>query len=120
MKLKKFNCCICGKEEDPNKWDKDCGETLVKVQMCFTCNHWRQQYQADLEERGKYNWAVVNGHHYTLAPHRDMGPKGFSGRMVTVRFKDGTVKQCDNLWHQGEISNPYWRKLMPDNAEIDW
>lgn len=28
MKLKKFNCCICGKEEDPNEWIKDCGEKL--------------------------------------------------------------------------------------------
>ncbi len=120
MKLKKFNCCICGKEEDPNEWGKDCSEKLVKHQMCFTCNHWREQHELDLNERDEHNYAIVDGHHYVLAPHKDKGFKGFDSRMVTMRFKDGTVKQCDNLWHQGEIHNPYWRKLMLDNAEIDW
>ena len=113
-------CKICGQYEANTDWIESCKTELEEHQMCFTCNHWRKQHEADLNERGEHNWAVVDGHHYVLAPHKDKGFKGFDGRLVTVRFKDGTVRQCDNLWHQGEIHNPYWKKLMPDNAKIDW
>lgn len=113
-------CKICGQYEANTDWIESCKTELEKHQMCFTCNHWRKQHEADLNERGEHNWAIVDGHHYVLAPHKDTGFKGFDGHMVTVRFNDGTVKQCDNLWHQGEIHNPHWRELMPDNAEIEW
>ena len=113
-------CKICGQYEGNTDWIENCKAELEEYQMCFTCNHWRKQHEADINERGEHNWAVVSGHHYVLASHKDKGFKGFDGRMVTVRFKDGTVKQCDNLWHQGEIHHPYWRELMPDNAEIEW
>lgn len=113
-------CKICGQYEANTDWIESCKTELEEHQMCFTCNHWRKQHEADLNERGEHNWAVVDGHHYVLAPHKDTGFRGFDGHMVTVRFNDGTVKQCDNLWHQGEIHNPYWRKLMPDNAKIKW
>lgn len=113
-------CKICGQYEANTDWIESCKTELEEHQMCFTCNHWRKQHGADLNERGEHNWAIVDGHHYVLAPHKDTGFRGFDAHMVTVRFNDGTVKQCDNLWHQGEIHNPYWRKLMPDNAEIEW
>ena len=112
-------CKICGQYEENTDWNDEYTKMLDEQQLCFTCNHWRQQHEWD-KERGEHNWAVVGGHHYVLAPHKDSGFRGFYGRMVTVKFNDGTVKQCDNLWHQGEIHNPYWRELMPDNAEIDW
>ena len=112
-------CKICGQWEANDQWNDECIKLLDEQQMCFTCNHWRQQHEWD-KERGDHNWAVVDGHHYVLAPHKDSGFRGFDGHMVTVKFKDGTVKKCDNLWHQGEIHNPYWREVMPDNAEIKW
>jgi hypothetical protein len=113
-------CKICGQYEENTDWIESCKAELEEHQMCFTCNHWRKQHDADLNERGEYDWAVVDGHHYVLALHKDSGFRGFDGRIVTVKFKDGTVRKCDNLWHQGEITNPYWRELMPDNAEIEW
>jgi len=113
-------CKICGQYEENTDWIESCKTELEEHQMCFTCNFWRKQHEADLNKRGEHNWAVVGGHHYVLAPHKDKGFKGFDGYEVTIRFNDGTVKKCDNLWHQGEIPNPYWRKLMPDNAEIKW
>lgn len=113
-------CKICGQYEANTDWIESCKTELEEHQMCFTCNHWRKQHEADLNERREHNWAIVDRHHYVLAPHKDTGFRGFDGHMVTVRFNDGTVKQCDNLWHQGEIHNPYWRNLMPDNAEIEW
>lgn len=119
MKLKKFNCCICGKEEDPNEWVKDCSEELVKHQMCFTCNHWRQQHELDHTERGEHGWAVINGSHYVLKPHTE-GIRGMYSRTYTIEFNDGTVVECDNLWHQGDLNRTakHWRELMPDNAVI--
>jgi hypothetical protein len=120
MKLKKFNCCICGKEEDPNEWVKDCSEKLVKYHMCHTCNFWREQHELDHTVRGEHNYAIVNGTHYVLAPHTDGYFKGFGGRKFTFEFNDGTVKECDNVWCQGDITeeHPHWRELMPDNAVI--
>ena len=121
MKLKKFNCCICGKEEDPNEWVKDCGETLVKYQMCFTCNHWRKQHELDTTERGEHGYAVVNGGHYVLEKST---PKscfnGFDGRKFTFELLDGITIECDNVWYQGDITeaHPHWRELMKDNAVI--
>ena len=118
MELKKFNCCICGKEEDPDKWLKDFSEKLVKHQMCFNCNHWREQYELDHTIRGKHNYAIIDGTHYVLEPHTDSGFRGFGGRKFVFEFNDGTVKECDNVWCQGDITEPHWRELMPDNAVI--
>ena len=119
MKLKKFNCCICGKEEDPTHWVQDCGEKLMKHQMCFECNHWREQHELDHTTRGEHGWAVINGSHYTLHPHTD-GIRGMYGRTYKIEFNDGTVVECNNLWHQGDLNRAakYWRELMPDNAVI--
>ena len=114
-------CKICGQWEANDQWNDEYTKLLDEHQMCFTCNHWRQQHEWD-KERGDHNWAVVDGHHYVLEPSAPAESpfKGFGGHKVTVKFKDGTVVECDNLWHQGEIHNPHWRELMLDNAEIIW
>ena len=114
-------CKICGQYEENTDWNDEYTKMLDEQQLCFTCNHWRQQHEWD-KERGEHNWAVVDGHHYVLEdPAPEESPfKGFGGHKVTVKFFDGTVKECSNLWHQGEILNPYWKNLMPNNAEIDW
>lgn len=112
-------CKICGEVEKNDLWGDELKNSLEKEQLCFTCNHWKRQHELD-KERGEHNWAVVNGNHYVLLPHTDSGFRGFDGHMVSVKFYDGTVKKCDNLWHQGEINHPYWKEIMPDNAEIDW
>ena len=120
MKLKKFNCCICGKQEDPNKWVKDCSEKLVKHQMCINCNHWREQHELDHTERGEHGYAIVNGTHYTLNPHTDGYFKGFGGHKFKFEFLDGTTVECDNVWCQGDVTkaHPHWKQLMKDNAVI--
>lgn len=114
-------CKICGQYEENTDWNDEYTKMLDEQQLCFTCNHWRQQHEWD-KERGEHNWAVVEGHHYVLeeAAPEESPFKGFGGHKVIVKFFDGTVKECSNLWHQGEIHNPYWKNLMPNNAEIDW
>ena len=114
-------CKICGQYEANTDWNDEYTKMLDGHQMCFTCNHWRQQLEWD-KERGEHNWAIVNGHHYVLEPKapKESPFKGFGGAKTLVKFFDGTVIECENLWHQGEIHNPYWRELMPDNATIEW
>lgn len=121
MKLKKFNCCICGKEENSTNWVQDCGEKLMKHKMCFECNHWREQHELDITERGNYGYAIVDGGHYTLNPHTDSYFKGFGGRKFKFEFLDGTIVECDNVWFQGDLNreaHSHWREVMPDNAKI--
>ena len=113
-------CKICGQYEANTDWIESCKTELEEHQMCFTCNHWRQQHEADLNERGEHNYAIVNGIHYVLAPHTDSYFKGCGGNKFTFEFNDGTVKECDNVWCHGDITkaHPHWRKLMPDNTVI--
>ncbi len=120
MKKNEFTCCICGKKENPEHWCDDCAKSLVKHQMCFKCNHWRLQHEADIKERGEHGYAIVNGYHYVLAPHTDSFFKGFGGCKFKFEFLDGTIKECDNVWCQGDIkeAHPHWLEVMPDNAKI--
>lgn len=120
MKNKEITCCICGKKENPTNWIDECAKKLVKHQMCFECNHWREQHELDLTVRGEHNYAIVGGNHYVLCPPTNSYFKGFGGRKITFEFLDGTIKECDNVWYQGDITDahPHWRELMPDNAMI--
>ena len=120
MKKNEFTCCICGKKENPENWCDDCAKSLVKHQMCFECNHWRLQHEADIKERGEHGYAIVNGGHYVLAPHTDSYFKGFGGHRFKFEFKDGTIVECDNVWFQGNINEAHhhWLEVMPDNARI--
>ena len=88
--------------------------------MCFKCNFWRKQPGLDHTVRGEHNYAIVNGIHYVLAPHTNSYFKGFGGHQFTFEFNDGTIKECDNVWCQGDVTeeHPHWRELMPDNAVI--
>jgi hypothetical protein len=120
MKETEITCCICGKKENPNNWVKEYAEKLMKHQMCFECNHWRLQHEADIKERGEHGYAIVGGGHYTLHPHTDGYFKGFGGRKFKFEFFDGHIEECDNVWFQGDITeaHPHWREVMPDNAKI--
>lgn len=116
----KIKCSICGKEQSTDIYYKDFAQQLENLQLCFTCNFWKEQHELDLTERGEHNYAIVNGEHYVLAPPTNSPFKGFGGHLFTFKFFDGTTKQCNNVWFQGRITDahPHWRELMPDNAEI--
>lgn len=112
-----FKCKICGKTEDSSNWRRGIKSQLNKNQMCFACNHWRTQMRLD-KERGKYGWAVVDGTHYVLAPHTDSHFKGMGGVQQAIKFDDGHIEMCDNVWCQGDIEHHYWKERMPDNAQF--
>ena len=114
-----LKCSICGKEEDITHWNNETQEQLKHYQMCFNCNFWREQYEED-KKRGEHNYAIVDGDHYVLMSHFNNWPKGFCGHTFKFKFNDGIIKECDNVWFQGDLkdAHPYWRELMPDNAVI--
>ena len=114
-----MKCIICGKEEDISHWNDETQKELTKYQMCFHCNHWRNQHEED-KKRGEHNYAIVNGKHYVLLPPNDFPFKGFGGALFKFKFNDGTIKECSNVWFQGDIkeAHPYWKEVMPDNATL--
>lgn len=105
-------CHICGKTEDLSQWIN--ANEMHERQMCFECNFWQNNLEADKTRK----WAVINGGHYVLESHTDGYFKGFGGQKFIIRFFDGHIEECDNLWHQGEIPEGYWREQFPDNAEF--
>jgi len=117
-------CKICGKTTDVDQYVEDTKKELVDNQLCFKCNHWRMNHELDLDPkvRGEHKWAVINGHHYVIAPPANSNVMfaGFGGSKFKIKFQDGTIVETSNLWHQGDIkeAHPHWRELMPDNAKF--
>lgn len=110
--MSKIICRICGQEDESEHWSN--GQVMAERHLCQECNFWQDCLNNDKNRR----WAVINGEHYVLEPHTDDYFKGFGGKEYTIRFFDGTIVKCDNLWHQGEIPDGYWREQFPDNAEF--
>lgn len=112
-------CCICGKQEDVSHYCDEYREDLVSHQMCHTCAHWRMNHEldSDTHKRGPHKYAIINGKHFVLGGGSSFF-KGCGGAKFKIKFNDGTVKECSDLWHQGNIleAHPHWRELMPDNA----
>ena len=86
-------CKICGQWEANDQWNDEYTKLLEEQQMCFTCNHWRQQLEWD-KERGEHNWAVVDGHHYVLGPSAPAESpfKGFEGTISEIDADKGKLK----------------------------
>lgn len=111
-----ITCKVCGKTEDPSHWSNR--DVLTKHQMCFNCNFWREQHEAD--QSGRRRYAIVDGVHYVLdRDDVDTYFKGYGGRKFVFKYNsDGKIVECRNVWCQGDIPEGYWRNLMPDNAQI--
>ncbi len=112
-------CKICGNAEDTSKYIPPCAKDLEANNLCFTCNHWKTQHELDMSVRKDHKYAIIKGMHYVLCSHTDNNwPRGMGGKKYKIKFNDGFVAECDNLWCQGDIPNGYWREIMPDNAEF--
>lgn len=108
-----MKCRVCGSQIDHE--DYICGPEMIERQLCFTCNHWQNQLEAD-KERGDYKWAVIDGGHYVIEDEDDSDPfRGFGGRKFIIIFEDGTIVRTTNLWFQGHIP-PEWKEQFPNNA----
>lgn len=107
-------CKLCGKEIGTGYMDS---EQMLEEQLCFDCFFWKQHYEDD-KKRPAHTWAVIDGNHYLLESHtKDSAWAGCGGVMRKIKFYDGTIVECDNLWHQGRISDE-WIEKFPNNAEF--
>lgn len=115
--METITCKICGDVADPAKYIPETENFMRKNCMCFRCAYWACQHELDMTERKDYRYAISNGVHYTLhAP--GTGFQGFGGQKFKITFNDGTVKECKNMWCQGDIPEGYWRSIMSDNAKV--
>lgn len=116
-----IKCKICGAEENLDKWNEECKEQLKERQMCFTCNHWQNNYEKDMAG-GTHDYAIFQGKHYRLLGEDEcLSPfKGHGGVRFIFKFKDKAIRECRNVWCQGDIPEGYWREKMPDNVESMW
>lgn len=115
-----IKCSICGKEEIISNYIPEMMKKLETHKMCFKCNHWREQHELDINERGEHNYAIVDGTHYVLCPPTNSYFKGCGGRKFTFKFNDGIIKECNNVWCQGDVkdAHPHWQGIHKDNAVI--
>lgn len=113
----RMKCKICNKEEDTSHWIN--GKEMLKHQMCFNCNFWRDMLEKD-SKRLPHTYCMIDGTHYVIEPDEpDATFQGFGGAKFHIRFKDGHEVITHNLWCQGEPKG-YWRSQFPDTADFDW
>lgn len=106
--------CKCCNKEIQDDW---VANSPAYNGMCFDCHFWNTHLQKD-KERNQYEYAIIDGRHYILCKSiQDKSCSGYYGYKFKIRFKDGYVTECDNLWQQGQIPDNF-RDLMPDNAEF--
>jgi hypothetical protein len=110
-----MNCKICGSPIDAENYISDVREAMLKHQMCFSCNFWRNRLEEDAT-LPPHTWCMINGTHYIVGNEDSKSYfRGFGGREFHIKFNDGTIVTTTNLWCQGEPEG-YWRKKFPDNA----
>lgn len=113
-----MKCKICGSEENPSNWVKDWKDSILKYQMCHTCNYWRERLEDD-KKYPPHTACMIDGTHYVIGPEDDSSHfRGFSGARFQIEFNDGTKVVTTNLWCQGEPRG-YWREQFPDNARFE-
>lgn len=111
-----MKCKICGKEETPeNYYDK---AKLIKHQLCFTCNFWRERLEED-SKLPPHTACMIDGTHYIIGNENSKSSfRGFDGHRFQIEFNDGTKVITTNLWCQGEPKG-YWKDKFPDNARFE-
>lgn len=106
-------CKKCGVEIDALHLDNP------KEELCFSCNFWQQQHDADLKCKD-HEFAIIDGKHYRIGPEDAPAYfRGFGGDKFVIKFHDGTEVITTNLWYQGEIPDVF-KKDMPNNADFCW
>ena len=96
-------------------YDKETKTQLIKYQLCFNCNFWREK--VDIKDREEV--ARIDGAHYIIGKN-DHSPnrfRGFGGSKFTISFFDGREIVTSDLWYQGVIPDKF-KKRLPDNAKF--
>lgn len=113
-----MKCKICGAEENPSNFVKDRKDSLIKHQMCFSCNFWRERLEED-SNLPPHTACMIDGTHYIIGNENSKSAfRGFGGSQFQIEFNDGTKVVTTNLWCQGEPKG-YWKDKFPNNARFE-
>jgi hypothetical protein len=98
-RLPNWKCSKCGGEVSLTYHTNS---ILEENKMCFSCNHFREQFEKMKTNKNKF---IINGGFYTVYPENSNSYfKGFGGRLFIIKnLKTGEIIHTKNLWHQGEI-----------------
>ena len=114
-------CPICGRVDDPEEYiSSRIKEIMEEKKCCFHCAFWYRIHYMDPDEETIP--VVVNHTHWSFPskePVHYQKSHGWSYRPIPtmnyILFDDGRVAETNQLWHQGNIPEPF-RELLPNNA----
>lgn len=125
-------CLHCGKSvtRDPrsNSFETDTShfiesrltEIMREKSCCFSCAVWFRRIEETPSIIADGSVSVIVDHEaYIAHPFIEGKLKGFVGYSgFTFRFQmnDGTVIRSNNVWHQGNVPEIFWKDL-PNNAK---
>lgn len=113
-----MKCKICEEEMHEDDYIEDVKVAMLKHQMCFNCNFWREMLEEDAK-RPPHTWCMIDGTHYIIVPDNPNSHfQGFGGREFQIEFNDGHRVVTHNLWCQGEPEG-YWKDKFPNNAHFE-
>ena len=113
--MKHFTCKVCGSLEDSTRWIN--GNTLVKKQLCQTCNFWDEIVPS--YNKGQHFVDQNNGCYFIGNENSKDYFRGFGGAKTTITFNDGRIVKSTNLWFRGDVPQ-HFRSLLPINAKLEW
>lgn len=105
----KFNCQLCGKSADTEKYST---AKVASGELCFHCAYWQER----ADNIGSSRSVRINGTQYQLGADRDDDRwKGCAGQRFVIEFFDGRRITTNDLWVNGKIPA---RFDIPDNARF--
>lgn len=116
-----MKCGICGKNIEETKYNHcflDGIQVAICSNECFEDWFWKHQFELDSSKSRRGRIVIVKGSHYVMdnnVPANVKGFKGFAGHNFTIKFNDGRIAECNNLWCQGDIPEKFKDKFK-DNA----
>lgn len=113
-----MNCKICGSTVDANNYISKCSKAMLKLQMCFRCNYWKERLEEDAK-LPPHKWCMIDGTHYVIELDDPSSYfQGFGGAEFQIEFNDGHRVITHNLWCQGEPPKE-WIDKFPNNARFE-
>lgn len=117
------HCRVCGADEN-NRWIAEVDRPKrVEAGLCDHCYYWQRWHDEHYNKPDDH--LVVKGNAYAICPDNsdDRSFSGFAGAEFRIKFREGHPRAGEivithNLWHNGEIPEEHFRKLMPDNADF--
>lgn len=107
-------CKMCGATERL-QWIESTKAELIKHQLCFTCNFWRERLE---RHQDNPNSVIIDNTAYMIGREDELHVfRGFGGARFVICFDDGREVVTTNLWCQGGIPD-IWKPFFRNNAHF--